>query len=177
MQNENEEPDLNKQSKIEQIKKFCAELDPDIKVLIIGAGSGEAGRLLKSMNGISSPLERMRLIEENHAVETPAAMITEDMIRKIYKTDQLCVIVEDADKVSMPKYKSAEVVYTLTNPYKNIEIPTLTAEELTGRDPKKKHWDKPKFMGGDEPIVAYRSGGNNRKTKKRKKAKNGRKRK
>lgn len=159
-------------SNVEQIRKFCADLPNGTKLLIIGADVGKASVLIHTIDRMPQ-IERIKAIHDLGGLELMADEVNESLIRTIYSPEKkLCVIVEDADKLPI----NEERVYTLTNPYKK-PFELMADEPYIGRDPdpKKKHWDKPKFMGGDAPAHSYRSGGNNRKRIKRKKAKNGKK--
>ncbi len=145
------------------------------KVLIIGSGTIGKTHLLEKLLAAKTGPEKDRLMDQIAALELRPHDIPQDLLTKL-KDQGLLVVVDDMSELDklmhIPPMDRAMV---LTNPYQGLHNEDLTYYE--DRDPKKKHWDKPKFMGDAAPVTTHRSGGNNRKIKKRKKSKNGRKRK
>lgn len=145
------------------------------KVLIVGNGTEGKTHLLAALLAAKNGKEKDFLMDRIADLGLKQKDIPEDLLFKLKEAGLLVVVDDMSELDKMMMQRPVPTTITLTNPYQGLhqECPVY----YPGNDPKKKHWDKPKFMGDAAPIGEHRSGGNNRKIKKRKKSKNGRKRK
>lgn len=165
----------------EAIVKFAKDLPPDTKVIIISkelAGSDALQKIIHTNDAYARGINLMGI----GGVEVMATEINMALIRKMRSQKDLCLVIEDMAKVtksrdftnldylaSVLQDKPKDDTFYITN-YRN----DLKAESYLMYDkPRRKPYEKPMFMGDAGIPSVYRKQ-SNKKTNKRKKAKNGR---